>query len=428
MAKAKSVSKQEPLSNELLNNGETLEPQAPHLDLIKTPKQTKFSDLKKISDGHDNVELEGDADHATLTILGLKVTLQDMEKDLMISIPLSGGIVIKEKFDTANQTLVAILKAIHDQQTNSLKQKLDVEIAKLKKMEDEEGLNCTELPDLDEQAYHKGPGVSNSRLGEIAISYGLFQMGTPDRKAFKFGRAAHCFTLENNRFKRSYAIDTEYTGKSEVSLLLNKIQYNGKALLSPTDMATIQSCHERIYQHRGAVALMKEGVLESAFYYKHESGALLRSKLDGYVENPSDELRALLKELGLTLRDGVDIVFDYKFSESVGNENGEFDQSIYTYGYYRQAAMYSNMYKYVKKKENVFIYINVEKKAPFDVVLYLVDPATIEAGEMDLGELIERYLAWSKEPPKWTGRSESIQLASLPHFALTKLGRKHNGL
>ena len=170
---------------------------------------------------------------------------------------------------------------------------------------------------------------------------------------------------------------------------------------------------------------MKEAITESAFYYRHESGALLRAKLDSYIENPSDDLRALLKTLGLNLRPGVDIVFDLKFMENVGNENGDFDSDVFKFGYYRQAAMYTNVYKYVKKKECVFIYVAAEKKAPFDVVMYLVDPATIEAGELDLGELIERYLDWSKKPPEWSGRSEMIQITSLPHYVLERIGRKH---
>jgi exodeoxyribonuclease VIII len=125
------------------------------------------------------------------------------------------------------------------------------------------------------------------------------------------------------------------------------------------------------------------------------SNDYVRQLLDGEREKPFFWVDELTQEECkcrvdcLTSINGMDIIVDLKTAESADTDT--FMRHAIKYGYNLQAAMYSEGVKANTGKEHAFVFIVIEKKAPYAINILQADKTFITHGFDLFRELIGTY-------------------------------------
>ena len=93
-----------------------------------------------------------------------------------------------------------------------------------------------------------------------------------------------------------------------------------------------------------------------------------------------------------------------------------FEKSVANYGYARQAAFYRDGFAKVGVPVEAFVFVAVEKSAPWLVSLFMLDDESMQRGEAMVREDL-RTLAECLERDEWPGHPVEIQTISLPPWA-----------
>jgi len=274
------------------------------------------------------------------------------------------------------------------------------------------------LHDVEELAYHAGPGVSQSTLKAFKLSpaHGKAQMDkhSEPTAAMKLGTAVHCAVLEPKRF------DSLYVGAPDIKRNSNagKEAYAawasenvGKEIIDGDDLALVKKMREAVRAHEVA-ATLTTGVIEQAAYWIDETtGLLCKCKPD-----------AIVFEQG--------VILDLKTTNDDATEKA-FGKAVGNYGYHIQAAFYLDGVKEALKQSSVvdsrsvglqstperFVFLVVEKSAPHGVALFELDFSDLCIGR----EAYKKYLqelAICQMENYWPSYRQGIQTIKIPTWAL----------
>jgi exodeoxyribonuclease VIII len=94
-----------------------------------------------------------------------------------------------------------------------------------------------------------------------------------------------------------------------------------------------------------------------------------------------------------------------------------FARSVAKFRYHVQAAFYQQgLNEHNITGFEKFIFIAVEKSAPFNIGIYKLDYEAIEQGELEIARNLETYRI-CKETNRWGGYATEVQKLSLPKYA-----------
>jgi len=279
-------------------------------------------------------------------------------------------------------------------------------------------MNNSTLPDVIElpspgihkdvpfETYLKWPAVSNSKIN-LARKSLLHYREAPFKeptKAMRFGTFTHCGVLEplaigiryavmpayerdpqnvTQQGKRSTAKTTEYyTVKAEEFMTANA----GKEIVEEAEYNRLCAISKRIQNHPVCREWMgRRGESElSMVWYDDETGLPCKARID------------FLSELIVDLKTTRDAM--------------QFEKSIATFGYHRQAAHYRNGYATLTGEILPFGLIAVETEAPFPVRAAVLDDEAVSIGEKELREALtaisdaQESGVWKsyEDPKTWT--------------------------
>jgi exodeoxyribonuclease VIII len=258
---------------------------------------------------------------------------------------------------------------------------------------------------LTNEAHHKSPGISKSGLDAFRHSpqtylwnvQGLVKKEETD--ALILGSAIHMAVLEPDVFAERYVcrpksmkLNTK-AGKDAYQDLLN--ENLGKIILKEEHYELSCQVAQAVRQNKTADSLLKPtGKYEhSVFWEDKETGLLMKCRPDYFDD---------------------DFIVDLKTTEDAGSR---FSESIARYGYHRQAAIYQDGLLATDNIKRPFVFIAVEKTAPYLVQVHELDLESTEIGRMEYRGLI-RKLAECKKTNHWPGLPEGITTASLPTWYL----------
>jgi exodeoxyribonuclease VIII len=108
------------------------------------------------------------------------------------------------------------------------------------------------------------------------------------------------------------------------------------------------------------------------------------------------------------------LVIDLKTSDDASPV--AFPRTCAKYGYHGQAAYYLDGLASVGAYSSKFIFVVVEKSAPYPVSVFLCDEPMIDAGRQKYQECL-RLHAECSAADNWPGYSEEVQPLSLPSWA-----------
>ncbi len=243
--------------------------------------------------------------------------------------------------------------------------------------------------------YHATDAVSASLLKQIAKSpahaRAYLQQQQEPTAAMLFGTAFHTCVLESERFAEDYAVfegdKRTKAGKEAYEALVA----SGKTIITATDYATITAMASAIGDHPAASKLVRgDGQTEvSMFWEDDETGLQCKCRPDIWIAQGTGS-----------------VIVDLKTTEDASPEG--FARSIQTYGYGIQAAHYL-----AGSGADAFIFVAVEKKAPYAVAVYELDPLSLEICEAKRRSLLE-YWANCRKAEMYPAYSDECQLISLP--------------
>tara|TARA_R100001082_G_scaffold57951_1_gene32015 strand:+ start:2793 stop:3587 length:795 start_codon:yes stop_codon:yes gene_type:complete len=228
----------------------------------------------------------------------------------------------------------------------------------------------------DEAYYGDFDFVTNSQLGLIKKSplvYEHFKTNPdlrPETKALEFGRAFHMCMLEPEKFDERVLPEPEginkrtKAGREELAMFMLKNQDN--IVLDQKSFYSLIGMRNRLFSSHECMDYLSNGVSEQVQVWKDtDSGVLCKCKADYWKDNEK------------TLVD-IKTTQDSSFYSFKG--------SAYKYGYDRQSAFYGDGFKAER-----FIFIVIEKSAPYNIGIYECSAEFIEEGREKYKNLLSQY-------------------------------------
>lgn len=233
------------------------------------------------------------------------------------------------------------------------------------------------VPDMPEDEYHGGPGVSKSALDKIAPESG----GSPAHykaaketrltptPAMALGTALHCALLEPERFATEY-VNTGCNDKRQKAYK-EAAEALGDKALTARDADWLAGMQAAVWQgsdqnaQAARTLLSMEGDTElSAFAHDDVTGLTRRCRFDL-----------------LTHADSSGRVFAADIKKTKDASPAEFAKSVFRYRYHVQAAFYSDIYYQITEKPlDSYTFIAIEEAPPHAVQVYAISDEDMAIG------------------------------------------------
>lgn len=268
-------------------------------------------------------------------------------------------------------------------------------------------------PRVPALVYHHGwRALSRSILeeGRKSMAHLKERMDTPpgDTPALLIGRAIHAAILEPDEFATKYTgIDVDRRtkiGKAEWEVAVE--HFGVEYVLKGAEFERCKKIRDAVWAKKSASTLLgSEGDVELSLAWNDPLTSLLcKSRLD----------RTSYKIAGGT-------VVDLKSTRAANLV--EFERSIFTLGYHRQAGMYIKGLETLGVAIRNYVIIAVEKEPPYAVAVYRLADSAIEEGWNDIQPILQRVVE-CRESDKWPDYPDEVIDITLPTWAWDKSERE----
>jgi hypothetical protein len=251
---------------------------------------------------------------------------------------------------------------------------------------------------LSNEQYHADPAVSASHLHAVAKSPYHYWSRYLDPKrsapeptaAMRLGSLVHCAVLEPGELAGRYGVcgpRNTKAGKEQAA----DMAAAGIEAVTGSDMELALAMADAVRSHQAAAELLRNGKAEQSFWWDDAAtGLRCKCRPDWY--------------------DGATVV-DLKTTTDAGPG---FARSVATFRYHVQASHYLAGLHGAER----FVFLTVEKTAPYAVAVYELDAAALAAGD-ELRQRDMRVIADCQATKEWPGYGDTCQPLSLPSWALT---------
>ncbi len=257
--------------------------------------------------------------------------------------------------------------------------------------------------DISIEEYHAGEGFSRSKLIHFSKSplhfwHEAYSQNKEARKEadvikkanpLEFGNALHTYVLEQDTFFSRYIALPKINrvtkaGKAAYEDLLCRAE--GKQIICEDALKEIEAMAQSIELHQEAKALISDAVYEkSLFWTDPDTGILCKVRPDIWHNN---------------------FICDLKTTASGAFR--DFQKSVFSYSYHVQAGMIQEALKHVLgvQMEN-FIFVAIEKEAPYAVAVYRLDPLAVSLGVTRFKNILQGIKTcqdsnnWPSYPTEW---------------------------
>lgn len=269
------------------------------------------------------------------------------------------------------------------------------------------------IGDIPEEVYHTSLGISRSGLVDAQKNLNKFRFKHLDTNttettlAMALGDMVHKAILEPHLLHSKYCSDAEimadlskYASPRATKVYKEyrtKKEEEGLYLMPYDKYDEMKIMVEKIWNHPRASALLRDGMAEKSLYAKDpKTGLVCRVRPDYF------------------LQDGI--LVDVKTCLDASEE--EFSKKCASMSYYLQAGFYTMVAEWLTgRKFQNFIFVCIEKEAPYDVALWRADPAMLEVGQLEAERQLIR-VAECFEKGFFPSFSPKIENIGLPHWFL----------
>lgn len=265
--------------------------------------------------------------------------------------------------------------------------------------------------DIASADYHSGPGVSCSALKLVGRSPSHYWSAYRDPQrpareqsaALRMGEAIHCAILEPQRFVVAYRVAPQVdrrtkAGKEAWEAFVAECEEVGAEPLSADEHSACEAIAAQANRHP-ILRAVRDGAR-----YEHSA----------YWIDPITETLCKARPDWLTSRR---IVLDVKSTADASPR--EFAKSIARYQYAMQAAYYLDGITAAGCEVDSFVFVAVEKTAPFGIACYAADAEMLTQGRAEYRRLLAVY-AECDAADQWPGYPQTVAPISLPAWALSQ--------
>lgn len=244
---------------------------------------------------------------------------------------------------------------------------------------------------MTNQEYGSREGIRRSDLSILLTQTPMhlrYALDHPreDTPAYKFGRAAHKYILEESDFFNEFAVAPNVDRRTKAG----KEAYEafatdnvGKEVITEDDMAKIKDMAAVIDAYPLARQLLTGQVEQSFWWTDSETGEVLKCRPDC-----------------LTEYEGKKYIVDYKTTDSC--QDGHFERSVRNFGYKFQAGFYREGMFNNTFEDYGFAFVAQEKSAPYAVRVYFCTDEFINEGFEQFRKALATY-HFCKESGNWFG-------------------------
>ena len=262
--------------------------------------------------------------------------------------------------------------------------------------------------DLTNELYHSTPALGSSTIKKMQISPKHFrsaqlegvETSASQQSRFDLGTCFHSVVLEQNTNGFRQGPDVSSKATKEWKEAKAQAEADKKILLSPDEYTGVVQGFDAFCAHPQAHKLvsMCQKIEASGFYTDEKTGLWLKCRPDGYAQDDKNG----------------DFIFDYKTASSL--DRRDLENSIARYGYHVSAAHYiAGVEKLTGRKIKDYLLCFQEVKAPYDVVMLLLDPEAIAHGKVVLDMCLLK-IADCMDKNSWPGISDTIEGVGLPQW------------
>ena len=269
--------------------------------------------------------------------------------------------------------------------------------------------------DVDNEVYHRGPGVSNSGLRNLARSpfhfYSLHLDPNRPKPTVKPGQLegtlAHCTILEPLQFANRYVCGPAVRANTNEWKAFAAL-HNEKQVIHTEQYETARAQALSVRRLPDVAELLSRGHAEVSAYW-HEP---VTDPATGEINQVLCRIRP---DWVHPVNDDSVILLDVKtFSDASPQE---FARQIRRKSYHCQNAFYKRGYeKATGKKVLAFVFAAVETNWPFAASAVMLDEGDVAAGDAQNKRLLQVY-ARCVSSNTWPSYSDAIVPVSIPNYS-----------
>jgi len=228
------------------------------------------------------------------------------------------------------------------------------------------------IRDLTNQEYHQHPAISSSDVKMVAaksLAHWRHKVYKPSA-TFALGSAVHALVLEPSKDLVIRGPEDRRGNKWKEASLAADI--DGKILLTEGDYDQARAIAQPVISHPVMTGYLNDPtfVPEASFFaYDDETDMRIKCRPDGFMPESG-------------------IVFDIKTTQDASPDG--FPREIRKYGYDLQAAFYLRCLRLAGQKAHTFVFVAVEKEAPYAVGLHMLTERYLAAADLRVTETLHK--------------------------------------
>lgn len=256
------------------------------------------------------------------------------------------------------------------------------------------------LFNLPEEVYRPAPGINQSTLKAILRSpaHAFSEMSTPKEPtpAMIMGSLAHLACLEPGKLHEGLSHHVKPDGLSFASKdgkAWREERVGGLPIITVEDALNLQGMEQAVASHEVAGRLISRGASEIAAFATHNAtGLLMKGKIDKLFHDGQGKLW----------------IADLKTTEDCR----DFARSAANFKYDFQSAFYLDLVRACGLEVEGFVFLTVEKKPPFGIIVYQPDERFVSNGRRAYEIAMQTWLECETSGvwPSYPARIEQLEL------------------
>jgi hypothetical protein len=230
---------------------------------------------------------------------------------------------------------------------------------------------------LPAEEYHNGIGVGSTMLKDMLESPRKYQLKhilkrePYESDALRFGRIAHMALLEPDKLIGKFVVKPKIdrrtnVGKAAHAEWVAKLAPDA-IVMTEDESQDLLGMIESVKEHKRTSSLLKRGKPEVSGYWTHETGQVCRVRPDFLIDDAN----------GFT-------IVDVKTTRNLDR----FYLDAIEYDYPLQAAFYADGIEAITRKPVIFVFLAIEKSAPYEIGLFVADESVRECGKIAYTEAL----------------------------------------
>lgn len=249
--------------------------------------------------------------------------------------------------------------------------------------------------DFDEYIADEGLNGSTLKAGRVSMRHmrHYVENGLETTPAMETGTNVHSCVLEPERFFDSFSV---WEGGRRAGAAWDSFKtiagMEGKIIVKPEELADYHAITASVHANREAHRLIESTQHEVSIFWEDRGLGKGKARIDAIDDK---------------------VTADLKTAASI--EEWAFVSHCYKFGYHIQLGWQRYGLRLLGREPKQFALIAVEKKPPFDCVVYWPDDAFLDEGERQALEIAKRFRI-AQYTNSWPGISDEPLPLSLPRY------------